>query len=80
MMTNENIEDTLDNEGMPVPNVWVELEGEFLDFDKDNQTLKCKFPVRDRYFNPLPTTLGGCLLYTSPSPRDATTSRMPSSA
>ena len=52
MMTNENIEDTLNNEGMPVPNVWVELEGEFLDFDKDNQTLKCKFPVRDRYFNP----------------------------
>ena len=43
MMTNENIEDTLNNEGMPVPNVWVELEGEFLDFDKDNQTLKCKF-------------------------------------
>ena len=24
--------------------------------------------------------LGGCLLYTSPSPRDATLSRMPSSA
>ena len=61
MMTNENIEDTLNNEGMPVPNVWVELEGEFLDFDKDNQTLMCKFPVRDRYFNPLPTTLGGII-------------------
>ena len=26
------------------------------------------------------TTLGACLLYTSPSPRDATLSRMPSSA
>ena len=26
------------------------------------------------------THLGGCLLYTSPSPRDATLSRMPSSA
>ena len=25
-------------------------------------------------------TLGGCLLYTSPSPRDLSTSRMPSSA
>ena len=25
-------------------------------------------------------TLGGCLLYTSPSPRDRTRSRMPSSA
>ena len=27
-----------------------------------------------------PTDLGACLLYTSPSPRDATLSRMPSSA
>ena len=61
MMTNENIEDTLNKVGMPVPNVGVELEGEFLDFDKDNLTLKCKFPVRDRYFNPLPTTLGGII-------------------
>ena len=26
------------------------------------------------------TVLGGCLLYTSPSPRDLSTSRMPSSA
>ena len=29
---------------------------------------------------PLTTPVGGCLLYTSPSPRDATLSRMPSSA
>ena len=28
----------------------------------------------------LPERLGSCLLYTSPSPRDATLSRMPSSA
>ena len=28
----------------------------------------------------LPNTVGACLLYTSPSPRDATLSRMPSSA
>ena len=27
-----------------------------------------------------PTDLGACLLYTSPSPRDLSTSRMPSSA
>ena len=27
-----------------------------------------------------PPTLNGCLLYTSPSPRDLSTSRMPSSA
>ena len=55
------MEDLLQNSGMPVPNVWIELEGEFLDFDKENQTLKCKFPVRERYFNPLPTTLGGII-------------------
>ena len=30
--------------------------------------------------SPLPATLISCLLYTSPSPRDATLSRMPSSA
>ena len=28
----------------------------------------------------IPTLYGDCLLYTSPSPRDATLSRMPSSA
>ena len=60
-MVDDNIEDLLQNSGMPVPNVWIELEGEFLDFDKENQTLRCKFPVRERYFNPLPTTLGGII-------------------
>ena len=60
-MIDDNMEDLLQNSGMPVPNVWIELEGEFLDFDKENQTLKCKFPVRERYFNPLPTTLGGII-------------------
>ena len=57
MMVEDNLENRLKNEGMPVPNVWVELEGEFLDFNKEKQTLRCKFPVRERYFNPLPTTL-----------------------
>ncbi len=60
-MVDDNIDNLLQNSGMPVPNVWIELEGEFLDFDKENQTLKCKFPVRERYFNPLPTTLGGII-------------------
>ena len=60
-MIDDNMENLLQNSGMPVPNVWIELEGEFLDFDKENQTLKCKFPVRERYFNPLPTTLGGII-------------------
>ena len=61
MMVEDDLENRLKNEGMPVPNVWVELEGEFLDFNKEKQTLRCKFPVRERYFNPLPTTLGGII-------------------
>ena len=61
MMVEDNLENRLKNEGMPLPNVWVELEGEFLDFNKEMQTLRCKFPVRERYFNPLPTTLGGII-------------------
>ena len=61
MMVEDNIDNLLQNSGMPVPNVWIELEGEFLEFDKENETLKCKFPVRERYFNPLPTTLGGII-------------------
>ncbi len=61
MMVEDNLENRLKNEGMPLPNVWVELEGEFLDFNKEKQTLRCKFPVRERYFNPLPTTLGGII-------------------
>ena len=61
MMVEDNIDNLLQNNGMPVPNVWIELEGEFLEFDKENETLKCKFPVRERYFNPLPTTLGGII-------------------
>ena len=32
------------------------------------------------YLSGLPHTVGFCLLYTSPSPRDRTRSRMPSSA
>ena len=61
MVVEDNLENMLNNKGIPVPNVWVELEGEFLDFNKEKQTLRCKFPVRERYFNPLPTTLGGII-------------------
>ena len=61
MVDEDNLENMLANNGVPVPNVWVELEGEFLDFNKEKQTLRCKFPVRERYFNPLPKTLGGII-------------------
>ena len=37
------------------------------------------FPFTDAYMDSMPD-LRVCLLYTSPSPRDATLSRMPSSA
>ena len=37
-------------------------------------------PIAQREIKNLRTLLGDCLLYTSPSPRDATLSRMPSSA
>ena len=42
MVAEDNLENMLANNGVPVPNVWVELEGEFLEFDKENETLKCK--------------------------------------
>ena len=35
---------------------------------------------KSNYFDPANSYLNNCLLYTSPSPRDATLSRMPSSA
>ena len=45
--------------------------------------LKALKQIEDREFPALILRIdspGGCLLYTSPSPRDATLSRMPSSA
>ena len=38
------------------------------------------FVLTPTTFSILPIVITGCLLYTSPSPRDATLSRMPSSA
>ena len=62
------------------------LFGEFIDIiewtDDTNDTMVYRF---ERYGNEIKygaklTVREGCLLYTSPSPRDATLSRMPSSA
>ena len=40
-----------------------------------------KFCIHPKYLRESKTLVGGtCLLYTSPSPRDLSTSRMPSSA
>ena len=54
--------------------------------DKKSFTLEDLMPGGNNYYNLLPQNLyglqwwGDCLLYTSPSPRDLSTSRMPSSA
>ena len=47
-------------------------------FNKDNEIgIRFSKEVQEKYMKALDTT---CLLYTSPSPRDRTRSRMPSSA
>ena len=46
-----------------------------------NKSLQSKMPLAmGLAFVAFTTQFGGCLLYTSPSPRDPKTSRMPSSA
>ena len=53
------------------------------DDDGPNETLKRHIEMYS-YYSPVFASVGytliGCLLYTSPSPRDLSTSRMPSSA
>ena len=51
---------------------------EVLFFDDERQMILETFKLMTSY--PIILTFNGCLLYTSPSPRDLSTSRMPSSA
>ena len=57
--------------------------GQACEFDYSG-TQACKALKKDGYkiilINSNPATIMTCLLYTSPSPRDLSTSRMPSSA
>ena len=46
---------------LPVPNIYKELKGEFIDFIKEEDKMICKFPVQDKYFNPMDSTLGGII-------------------
>jgi len=46
---------------LPVPNIYKELKGEFIDFIKDEEKMICKFPVQEKYFNPMDSTLGGII-------------------
>ena len=45
-------------------------------YEKFNEDMRARYPEADRHL----LEHLACLLYTSPSPRDATLSRMPSSA
>ena len=53
------------------------IEYETLNIQEDNQARD--FFIKTGY-RTVPQMFVGCLLYTSPSPRDLSTSRMPSSA
>ena len=52
-------ENNLDN--LPIPKVYLELEGDFIEFNKNEEYLICKFPVLDKFFNPMEVVLGGIL-------------------
>ena len=39
---------------LPTPKIYIELQGEFIDFNKEEEYLVCKFPVQSKYFNPIP--------------------------
>ena len=64
---------------MKNPSQWIEEIGSWIRFIQVNSAFKCPEIV----LNASQFSLGlelTCLLYTSPSPRDRTRSRMPSSA
>ena len=42
-------------------NFFKELEGEFISYDPDRYKLVTRFPIQDRFFNPLGYLLGGML-------------------
>ena len=48
-------------ENLPIPKVYLELEGDFIEFNKNEEFLICKFPVLDKFFNPMEVVLGGIL-------------------
>lgn len=44
---------------LPVPNIYKELKGEFINFNDNEEYLECKYQIQEKYFNPMNTTLGG---------------------
>ena len=53
---------------------------DFEEFKDVEQQLQLELEVIQKEYQSMATELDSCLLYTSPSPRDMWTSRMPSSA
>ena len=58
----------------------IDLEGGLLNGNGSLKIKKLPLSAANIFLNQPRDFLGGCLLYTSPSPRDLSTSRMPSSA
>ena len=46
---------------LPIPNIYKELKGEFVTFNEEEEYLECKYPIQEKYFNPMNTTLGGII-------------------
>ena len=59
--------------------IYDELEEDYVDDDSESYELLVNFNLFDQEYG-LYIPLDPCLLYTSPSPRDVSRSRMPSSA
>ena len=66
-------------ENRRTPAIGIQFDAfDFFDRNRDVTEFGFNFEFAD--FNDLARQLSSCLLYTSPSPRDLSTSRMPSSA
>ena len=44
------------------PKVFLDMEGEFLAYEESEMSLLVRFPVKDRYLNPLRTMQGGMIV------------------
>lgn len=44
------------------PNIWVDMEGEFTEWDEEEHILSARFPVQARYQNPLGMMQGGMIV------------------
>ena len=69
-------------EGMPEDECWKLEEASIKDLDENQILIKVMYLSIDPYMRGRMNDMKSytCLLYTSPSPRDTVTSRMPSSA